>query len=109
VLRPRVKRHAPTGTHSRVGIREAGVSARSVERASASARPPAFPPNVPIPIEWLVGPVAALALALWVSNALWKAHLAADDREHKRSEVAEARLQEIIDELRAALRKAGPK
>lgn len=64
---------------------------------------------MPIPIEWLVGPVAALALALWISNALWKAHLASDEREHKRAEVAEARLQEIIDELRKALRQAGPK
>lgn len=64
---------------------------------------------MPIPIEWLVGPVAALALALWISNALWKAHLAADERDHKRADAAEARLQEIIDELRAALRKAGPR
>jgi len=60
---------------------------------------------VPIPIEWLVGPVAALALALWISNALWKAHLAADDREHRRADAAEAELKTIIAELRQALRK----
>ena len=61
---------------------------------------------MPLPIEWLVGPVAALALALWISKTLWQAHIAADEREHKRTEAAESRLEEIIAELRVALRKA---
>jgi hypothetical protein len=61
---------------------------------------------VSLPVEALVGPVAALALALWISKTLWQAHIAADEREHRRTEAAESRLEEIIAELRVALRKA---
>ena len=52
-----------------------------------------------IPLEWLVGPFAALALALIVGNALWKAHLASDKREQDRADAAEDRLRKFIDAL----------
>jgi len=60
---------------------------------------------VVLPVEWLIGPVAGLALALWVARELWKAHLAADDRERKRADAMEARLTALVD----VLRKAAPK
>ena len=59
-----------------------------------------------IPLEWLVGPVGALALALWIIDKLWKAHQASDDRERKRADEAETELRGIIADLRAALKRA---
>lgn len=58
-----------------------------------------------IPVELLVGPVAALALALWIINTLWKAHQAADKREQDRADALERR---VVD-LTAILKKAAPK
>lgn len=64
---------------------------------------------MPIPIEWLVGPVAALALALWVSNALWQSHKAADQRERDRADALEARLNRIADKLERSPKAEPPK
>jgi len=61
-----------------------------------------------VPWELLVGPVGALVLALWVIDKLWKAHQAADEREHRRADAAEAELRGIIADLRAALKRAKP-
>lgn len=54
-----------------------------------------------LPVEWFVGPVAALALALVIARELWRSHKAADAREVDRADRAEARLEkflQIIDE-----------
>jgi hypothetical protein len=68
---------------------------------------------VPIPIEWLVGPVAALALALVVIGALYR--LLRDyitdlkterDGWKARSVASDARLEKLANELAAALKKA---
>lgn len=58
-----------------------------------------------LPVEWLVGPVAGLAILLWVARELWKAHQAADERERKRADALEARLSAMVE----LLRKAAPK
>lgn len=55
-----------------------------------------------LPVEWLVGPVAALALALWIVNTLWKAHQAADQRERDRADALEKRLADVVDILKRA-------
>lgn len=69
-----------------------------------------------IPTEWLVGPVAALALALVVITILWKAHQAADEREIKRGDewrdrsiATDARLDRVADAFEAIAKKAAPK
>ena len=62
-----------------------------------------------LPLEWLIGPVAALALALVIGRELWKAHVAADQRERERADALDARLDRIADALTAALNKADPK
>lgn len=68
------------------------------------------------PVEWLVGPVGALALALWVINALWTAHKEADARERAatlewrdRSLATDARLDRLADAFEAGFKKAAPK
>jgi hypothetical protein len=60
---------------------------------------------VAVPIEWLVGPAAGLALALVVARELWRAHQAEDARERKRADAMEERLTALVD----VLRKAAPK
>lgn len=62
-----------------------------------------------IPVEWLVGPVAALALALVIGRELWKAHREADKREQDRADALDARLDRIADALSVGLKKADPK
>lgn len=65
-----------------------------------------------IPLEWLVGPVAALALALWISNILWKAHQAADADVRKDRDEWKARwlaADKRVDALAETLRKAASK
>jgi hypothetical protein len=70
---------------------------------SALPGPPASLADVPtLPIEWLVGPVAALALLLVVGRELWKSHQAADQRERDRSDLLEKRLGEVVEILKRA-------
>lgn len=66
-------------------------------------------PDVAIPVEWLVGPVAALALALVIGRELWKAHREADKREQDRADALDDRLDRIADALSTGLKKADPK
>lgn len=61
-----------------------------------------------LPLEWLVGPVAALALALLIGRELWKDHKASDKREQDRADALDARLDRIADALAAGLKKADP-
>ncbi len=60
-------------------------------------------------IEWLVGPVAALALALVIGRELWKSHREADKREQDRADALDARLDRIAEALAAGFEKADPK
>lgn len=69
-----------------------------------------------IPIEWLVGPVAALALALVVIGALFrflKAYIAdlttERDAWKARSLASDERLGRLADAFEAGFRKAAPK
>lgn len=55
-----------------------------------------------LPIEWLVGPAAALTLALVIGRELWRNHLAADQRERDRSDALEKRLTDITEILKRA-------
>ena len=66
--------------------------------------------NVPaLPIEWLIGPVAALALALVIGRELWRAHREADKREQDRADALDARLDKLADAIAAGLKQADPK
>jgi membrane protein required for beta-lactamase induction len=62
-----------------------------------------------LPIEWLVGPVAALALALLIGRELWRSHREMDKREQDRADALDARLDRIADALAEGLKKADPK
>jgi hypothetical protein len=62
-----------------------------------------------LPIEWFVGPVAALAILLAVGRELWRAHREADKREQERADALDARLDRIADALAEGLKKADPK
>lgn len=69
-----------------------------------------------IPVEWLVGPVAALAFALLVARELWSAHKEADARERQtglewrdRALALDARLDRIADAFQVLARKPPPK
>lgn len=62
-----------------------------------------------LPVEWLIGPVAALVLALVIGRELWKDHRAADKREQERADALDARLDRIADALTTGLKKADPK
>jgi hypothetical protein len=71
---------------------------------------------VPIPIEWLVGPVAALALALVVIGALYRllkdyiADIRAErDAWKARSLASDDRLERLADAFEAGFKKAAPK
>lgn len=75
---------------------------------------------MPIPIEWLVGPVAALALALaviWVLGRFARALLAeylADIKSERdtwkaRSLASDDRLERLADAFEAGFKKAAPK
>lgn len=57
------------------------------------------------PVEWLVGPVAALALGLFVIRELWKAHQAADADVRAQRDALSSRL----DEITGLLKKGQPK
>jgi Flp pilus assembly protein TadB len=61
-----------------------------------------------LPIEWLVGPLAALVLALVIGRELWRSHREADKREQDRADALDARLDRIADALAAGLKKADP-
>lgn len=71
---------------------------------------------MPIPIEWLVGPVAALALALVVIGALYRllkdyiADIRAErDAWKARSLASDDRLERLADAFEAGFKKAAPK
>ena len=71
---------------------------------------------MPIPIEWLVGPVAALGLALFVINALYRllreyiADLIVErDAWKARSLASDERLQRLADAFESGFKKSAPK
>lgn len=71
---------------------------------------------MPIPVEWLVGPVAALGLALFVINALYRllreyiAELKGErDAWKARSLSSDERLERLADAFETGFKKAAPK
>lgn len=56
---------------------------------------------LPIPVEVLAGPVAALALAVWIANALWNAHKDADADVRAQRDLALAMGRESTAAVRA--------
>lgn len=57
--------------------------------------------------ELILGGGGALALSLWIIQALWKSHLASDAREQKRADDADARADKLIAILERAKRPNG--
>jgi hypothetical protein len=55
-----------------------------------------------LPLEWFIGPVAALALALAIGRELWRAHKEADQRERDRTDALEKRLAEWTEIFKRA-------
>lgn len=58
-----------------------------------------------IPVELLVGPVAGLAILLWVARELWKAHRESDKDVRDQRDALSKRL----DEITGLLKKGSPR
>jgi hypothetical protein len=63
-----------------------------------------------VPTEWVIAGMGTIITVLSGAVALlWRNHLAADERERKRTEVAEADNRALIGEFRKALGRGASK
>lgn len=66
-------------------------------------RPPGIPvPDVPIPIEVILGSGGLAVFAVWVVNELWKAHKASDQDVREQRDAAVRRLEDVIGLVKKA-------
>ena len=59
-------------------------------------------PDVSFPVEWLVGPVAGLAVLLVVARELWRAHRESDDDLRRQRDALSDRLDRLVNRIEKA-------